>query len=232
MGDFYLKTNQLFNSIMAVKKEWREGEMILTFGLTKITNTQTPLMTDWLATDPLVLDEWEQISFDKLVRKANQVPTWSEEDLKMKYISPLLELGRILDDGDNKPLFTSFFDKKLAAKVEGYALSVKADFVVAKGYLDFMQRPFFHFQEYKPQKNPTGDPMAQLLEAFLIGQTQNNDDKPLYGCEVVGRTWTFVTMQGKTYCQSPAFDSMNPADLAQIIAILRRFRFILETKLL
>ncbi len=217
---------------MAVKKEWREGEMILTFGLTKIINAQTPLMTDWLTTDPLVLNEWEQISFDKLVKKASQVPTWSEEDLKMKYISPLLELGSILDDEHSKPLFTSFFDKKIAAKVEGYPLSVKADFVVAKGYLDFMQRPFFHFQEYKPQKNPTGDPMAQLLEAFLIGQTQNDDGKPLYGCEVVGRTWTFVVMQGKTYCQSAAFDSMNADDLAKIIAVLRRFRFILETRLL
>lgn len=213
---------------MAVKKEWREGEMVLTFGLTKLTNAPTPLMTEWLAADAPELDAWEQVTFDKLVKKASQVPTWSEEDLKMKYISPLLELGRILDN-DN---FTSFFDKKLVAKVQGYPLSVRADFVVAKGYLDFMQRPFFHFQEYKPQKNPTGDPMAQLLEAFLIGQTLNDDGKPLYGCEVIGRAWTFVLMEGKTYCQSDAYDSMNPNDLKQIVAILRKFKFILETRLL
>jgi hypothetical protein len=210
------------------KKEWREGEMILTFGLTKVIGANIPLMDEWLRTDPLRFEDWELVLFNSLVKKASRVPTWSEEDLKMKYISVILGLGNIMED----EIFTCFFDKKLSAKVQGYPLVVKADFVVAKGVLDFMQRPFFHFQEYKPQKNPTGDPMAQLLEAFLIGQTLNDDGKPLYGCEVIGRTWTFVVMQGSTYCQSKAFDSMEEEDLLKIIAILRKFRFILETKLL
>ena len=146
----------------------------------------------------------------------------------MKFISPILELGLIMEN----PNFVSFFDKKLEAKVEGYNLSVKADFVVAKGLLDYMIRPFFHFQEYKPGKNPTGDPMAQLLEAFLIGQTKNDDGKPLYGCEVIGADWRFVTMEKKTYCVSKTYDSTEREELLQIISILRKFREILETKLL
>jgi hypothetical protein len=146
----------------------------------------------------------------------------------MKFISPILALAGLTNDEG----FASFFDKKLAAKVEGYPLVVKADFVVAQGILDFMQRPFFHFQAYKSEKNPTGDPMAQLLEAFLIGQTLNDDGKPLYGCEVVGKNWTFIVMQGKTYCISKTFDSTEKDELLLIIAILRKFRFILETKLL
>lgn len=128
--------------------------------------------------------------------------------------------------------FTSFFDKKLEGKVGSYNLSVRADFVIAKGMLDFMQRPYFHFQEYKPDKNPTGDPMAQLLEAFLIAQSLNKDGKPLYGCEVVGSVWRFVVMEGQNYCVSHNFDSGNKEDLLQIIAILRKFKYILETELL
>lgn len=214
---------------MAKKKEWREGEMILTFGLTKIDipNT-TALMEEWLDVSIPKFDSREQGNFEYLTQKFSKVSTWSEEDLKMKFISPILELGLVMED----PNFVSFFDKKLEAKVEGYNLSVKADFVIAKGLLDYMIRPFFHFQEYKPGKNPTGDPMAQLLEAFLIGQANNDDDKPLYGCEVVGASWRFITMEKHTYCVSKTFDSTDREDLLKIISILRKFREILETKLL
>lgn len=219
---------------MAKKKEWREGEMILTFGLTKIDIPHiTPLMEEWLDVEKPQFDSREEGNFEYLTQKFYKVSTWSEEDLKMKFISPILELGLVMEN----PNFVSFFDKKLEAKVQGYNLSVKADFVVAKGLLDYMIRPFFHFQaggvpQYKPGKNPTGDPMAQLLEAFLIGQTRNDDNKPLYGCEVVGQSWRFITMEKQTYCVSKTFDSTDREDLLTIISILRKFREILETKLL
>lgn len=146
----------------------------------------------------------------------------------MKFISPVLELGKVTEDIN----FVSFFDKKLAATVKGYKLTVRVDFVIAKGLMDYMQKPYFHFQEYKPNKNPTGDSMAQLLEAFLIAQENNADGKPLYGCEVNGADWTFVIMEGQTYCLSKTYDSTEKDDLLQIIAILRKFREILETRLL
>lgn len=214
---------------MAKKKEWREGEMILTFGLTKIDIPDTtPLMQEWLDVENPELNSREEANFEYLIQKVNKVRTWSEEDLKMKFISPLLELGRVMED----PNFVSFFDKKIEADVDNYHLTVKADFVIAQGLLDYMIRPFFHFQEYKPGKNPTGDPMAQLLEAFLIGQAKNDDGKPLYGCEVVGAIWRFITMEKRTYCVSKTYDSTDREDLLKIISILRKFREILETKLL
>jgi hypothetical protein len=74
--------------------------------------------------------------------------------------------------------------------------------------------------------------MAQLLEAFLIAQNENNDKNPLYGCEVNGSTWRFITMEDKAYCVSKAYDSTDKEDLLRIIAILRKFRYILETRLL
>jgi hypothetical protein len=217
---------------MAKKKEWQEGEMIIAFNLTKIDSpASTPVMTEWLdVTDP-EFDIIDAGNFDRLIPKIKNIANWKEEDLKMKFISRVLELGQILE-GER---FVSFFDKSMADEVEGYKLSVKSDFVIGKGKLEYMQKPYFHFQEYKPQKNPTGDPMAQLLEAFLIAIKQNNEegkDIPLYGCEIVGSIWRFVTMEKKTYCVSKNYDCTDISDLKKIIAILRKFRFILETKLL
>ena len=214
---------------MAKKKEWREGEIVLVFNLKKIAGNPTPTMQEWLKTDALQFSDTEQDNFTHTLEKGiKYLSTWIEEDLKMKFISPVLELGKVMEDEK----FASFFDKKLAAQVQGHFLSVKADFVVAKGLMDFMQKPYFHFQEYKPNKNPTGDSMAQILEAFLIAQVLNDDGKPLYGCEVIGGTWTFVTMENDSYCVSKTFDSRHKDDLLQIIAVLRKFRHILETRLL
>jgi hypothetical protein len=216
---------------MAKKKEWQEGEMIVTFNLKKIDTYNTPLMEEWLSVQPPVFDMLEEGNFQKLLTKTNKIVTWKEEDYKMKFISHVLELGQVME-GEK---FVSFFDKSFSAEVEGHKLSVKADFVIAKGVLDYLQRPYFHFQEYKPEKNPTGDPMAQLLEAFLIAQVQNKKDgfdNPLYGCEIVGPSWRFITMEEKSYCVSRLYDCSDGEDLLKIIAILRKFKMILETRLL
>ncbi len=214
---------------MAKKKEWREGEIALAFHLNSVIDPLTPLMKEWITVEKPKFSMVEQANFDTTYASGlKNIKNWSEEDLKMKFISPILMLGKVMEDTN----FVSFFDKKLIAEVQGYQLSVKADFVIAKGLMDFMQKPYFHFQEYKPNKNPTGDSMAQLLEAFLIAQKINDDGKPIYGCEVIGVNWTFVVMENNTYCVSKGFDSRDKEDLLEIIAILRKFRHILETVLL
>jgi hypothetical protein len=132
-----------------------------------------------------------------------------------------------------KKTIVTYFDKVISATVEGIKLTVKSDFMMAKGFLNVFQKPYFHFQEYKPQLNPKGEPMAQLLEAFLIAQVKNKDTKmPLYGVETIGKQWTFVIMEGKDYCVSKSFDCTDRDDLLKIIAILRKFRWILETRLM
>lgn len=74
--------------------------------------------------------------------------------------------------------------------------------------------------------------MGQLLEAFLIAQKKNNNTKPIYDCEVVGSIWKFVVLKDRTYCVSDVYNSTNRDDLLQIVAILRKFKDILETELL
>jgi len=209
-------------------KEWREGELIETFKLNRIITHSTPLMKEWLDVQPPELNIYEQYNFDKnLTRAQTQIAGWNEEDLKMKFISPILELGHLMDDG----LAIGYFDKIISATVGGIKLIVKSDFMLAKGILDVIKTPYFHFQEYKPYKNPSGDSMAQLLEAFLIAQEKNKNGKPIYGVDIMGVNWRFVVMEGKDYCISNIFNSIDSADLLTIIAVLRKFKYILETNL-
>ncbi len=210
-------------------KNWSEGEMIETFELNRIVNAPTPLMKEWLDVEIPVLNVGEQYSFDKALAKIqNNFSGWNEEDLKMKFISPVLELGKMIDDD----IVIGYFDKIISAVVEDIKLTVKSDFMLAKGTLDFFRTPYFHFQEYKPFKNPSGDSMAQLLEAFLIAQEKNQNGKPMYGVDIMGKQWSFVTMEAKSYCISKSFDATDKDDLLSIIAMLRKFKYILETRLI
>ncbi len=168
----------------AIGKNWREGELIETFHLKRIASYQTLLMKEWLNITPPEFNEAERYYFERNLRGVNKIAGWSEEDLKMKFIAPILELGLLLEN-DNT---VTFFDKTISATVEGIKLTVKSDFMIAEGLMDVFRAPYFHFQEYKPNKNPAGDSMAQLLEAFLIAQTKNKLPQPLYGIEIVGKT--------------------------------------------
>ncbi len=211
-------------------KQYKEAELILLFNLKRITSYKTPLMEEWLTVENPVFNVGEQYNFDKKSTEVvEKIAGWSEEDLKMKFIAHILELGN-LEEGNG---IVTFFDKMISATVQGTPLKIKADFIMAKGLLNVLQKPYFHFQEYKPLINPKGEPMAQILEAFLIAQVKNKDTKmPLYGVETIGKQWSFVIMEGSEYCVSPTYDCTKKNDLLQIIAILRKFRWILETRLM
>ncbi|TAE18110.1 MAG: hypothetical protein EAZ95_05070 [Bacteroidetes bacterium] len=208
---------------------WKEGDLIETFHLKPIRKQKTLLMQAWIDSPLPTLDVHEQAIFDSKINRAiEQINGWSEEDLKMKFICYILDLGGLNDEEG----IVTYFDKTISAVVEGVPLTVKTDFMLAKGTLDVFHTPYFHFQEYKPNKNPSGDSMAQLLMAFLIAQVANNNQKPLYGIEVIGKQWTFVLLEGKEYCVSETFTATNRDDLLKIIGILRQFRRILREKLM
>jgi hypothetical protein len=211
------------------EKQYSEAELIIAFGLHRFAgNASSPFLLEWIAAET-ELSISENELFENIYADAfENITGWQEEDLKMKFISYVLLLGHLT----NNKRYHTYFEKTISANVEGLFLKTKTDFMIAKGVLNIPQVPYFHFQEYKPQINPTGEPMAQLLEAFLIAQTQNANKKPLYGCEVIGKQWTFVVMESKNYYVSKAYDCTEREDLLKIIAMLRKFKEILETKLL
>jgi hypothetical protein len=212
------------------KTKYSEAELVQLFSLNKFSSdTQPPLIKEWINAEPAVLDTGEQYIFDDIFNElAQKIPYWSEEDLKMNFISFVLRLGHLMPTKNIR----TFFDKTIQATVQGTLLKTKIDFMVAKGVMDLPQNPYFHFQEYKRQIDPNGNPMAQLLEAMLIAQAINDNQKPIYGCCIIGKFWDFVVLQGSTYCVSQSYDCTQHDDLMQIIAILRKFKYILETRLM
>jgi hypothetical protein len=146
----------------------------------------------------------------------------------MKFISFILRIGYLVDNGR----YNTYFERTVSANVQGVFLKAKTDFMVAKGILDQPETPYFHFQEWKRHKDPNGDPVGQLLEAFLVAQELNANGKPMYGCTITGKYCDFFVLENSTYCISKSYDCTEPDDLLHIIAVLRKFKYILENEIL
>jgi hypothetical protein len=203
---------------------WIEGLIIKTFGLTKILEG-FPLLDAWLTVSGnLPAEETQRLEKWRLKLLKN-VGTWNEETLKMKFIANIIEL--VDYDTDE---FEGTFDAEMKGVVQGQKLSVIADYALAKATLDYMETPYFYFHEYKPRKRAK-DPIAQLLLAMLIAQSQTKRKYPLYGCAVFGENWYFMVLDDKTYSVSAALISTNRDSLQRILLILRKFKHILNTEL-
>lgn len=148
---------------------------------------------------------------------------WNEEELKMHFLAFLFDIAQVKEPNKIK----LFFERPLAAQIQGYELNVVCDAILAtpKG-IGKMKKPYFFLQEFKKQKN-AGDAEGQMLTAMLIAQAKNNDEHPVYGSWVQGRHWVFATLLGNNYCISKYFDATEKEDLVQIIYALKELKQII-----
>ena len=210
-------------------KSYSEGELIKMFNLQRFRgNNASPLLAKWLDTKTELAPYEDELLTKIHANATKNIEGWIEEELKIKFIMPILLLSH-LDDTD---VYSSFFERTIEATVDGHFLKTKTDYMLAKGSFGIHEQPYFHFQEYKPRRNPSGDSMGQLLEAMLIAQHHNKNTKPVYGCEVIGSIWRFVVIKDRIYYISQVYDCTAIDDLMHIIAVLRKFKVILETELL
>ncbi len=211
--------------------KYAEADLIKLFNLKRLVgNEEHPLMIEWTNITIPILDEFEKNSFDKILKKAKKnIEGWNEEELKVKFIATVVDLGYLEEDNER---YKTYYERELFTTINDNYLYLKADFMIAEGILDKPSTPYFYFQEYKKLKDPSGDPVPQLLEGFLIAQDKNKNGKPLYGCTVTGKLWDFFILDDKTYCISKSYVCTDKEDLLEIIAILRKFKEILETRLL
>ncbi len=214
------------------KKEikYSEADLIVGFNLTRLVgNRKHPLMEAWTEVSLPTLTVAEEANFEAIFDDMEKgIEGWNEEELKFNFIAFVMRLGHLTNNGRYK----TFCEREIFATVEDKYLYLKSDFMIAKGVLDKHQTPYFYMQEYKKLKDPSGDPVPQLLEGFLIAMHENNNGKPMYGCTVTGKLWDFFVMEGRTYCISDSYDCRNREHLLKIISILRKYKHILETTLL
>lgn len=146
---------------------------------------------------------------------------WNEVELENKVISPII----VFSDIDNKQ-FTYFLARQLAVNLGDYALSGKVDGMIATGFRS-PKKPYFCMAEYKRATDPDGDPSGQALIAMLTAQHLNDNQKPIYGCYIIGRSWYFMALVGKEYAISNVYVCTDE-EIFDIFRILKGLRWHIE----
>ena len=139
---------------------------------------------------------------------------WNEEELKVYFIIPLLELIRF-EEANSK----SFLSRELSMNTEEGILAGIVDFMIASGRRS-PKTPYFFIHEYKKEYDSSNDPLGQLVIAMIVAQHLNNDHHPLYGAYVMGRYWHFVVLHEQEYA---VHTGLNAADdeLLHIFGVLK-----------
>ena len=197
-------------------------EKVLTTFHVKET-TKCTALDEFLNTGNQSLNMIENAIIDLAIERYNKLHRgWNEEELKMHFISPVLNVA----DSYIENICKTFFERPLEGILNNYKIHVIADCMIAS-YNEGgePQKPFFFLQEFK-QKQLWGktDPQGQMLVAMLLAQEFNADGHYLYGCFVKENNWRFTTLKGLNYCVSQQYDSTKKTDLLQNVFILRKLK--------
>ncbi|MEM7127874.1 MAG: hypothetical protein AAF702_16190 [Chloroflexota bacterium] len=201
--------------------KWTVEEIELEFGLYSERNTDG--LREWLTVDKEI-NEADRSRLQSLSHKLlARVHDWNEEELKIYFISHLLDMVDF-DQGHYRP----FLERDLAVEYEdGKELSGTIDFVVAQGKQS-PRNPYFLIKEYKRQQDSSKDPLGQLLAELMAAQFLNGEQQqPIYGAYIVGRYWYFVLLDGKVYSESLSYDATKE-DIFDIYHILDKVRSLID----
>jgi hypothetical protein len=170
---------------------------------------------NWFNSDITLTDE--DILFLKtlLEQEKNLLRHYNEEDLKIHFISPML--NRINFKSYEKEV-RDFYEEFLIYETNEFILKGITDFLVAKG-LKSPKSPYFFIQEFKKSAGYS-DPEPQLL-AELISAVELNQFNDMKGAFIIGENWVFVILNRLAkhkyhYSLSRTFNSSNINDLQSI----------------
>ncbi len=179
--------------------------------------------------NPLVFNDWFSFAY-KLSRKESTflkelierhiklLNFYLEEDLKMKFLSPILNQVNFMTDD-----FHDWYDGALTGMVNDVEIKGFTDYMVATG-ISQAKKPYFFIQEFKPSV-PDKNPEIQLLAEMLV-TIEKNQTNIMRGGYIIGRNWSFVILEkiGENqfeYFVSSPFDALDFADLKKIYIILQ-----------
>ncbi len=205
---------------MKTFEKWKTEEVERTFGIKFLR--KMPLMNDWLDFAQSLTAEEEKIAEKQRSLLQEFADFWNEEDMKMFFISPILQLVDFYALDKYRAFMEATFEANLTdAQGNPCTLRGRVEMVVATGKQD-PQIPFFFLNEYKAQRKVIADPKGQLLSAMLAAQAKNNGlNLPIYGMYNIGQLCFFVILAGKEYVTSKAFDATDKDELKKIINMLQ-----------
>ncbi|MCI5188615.1 MAG: hypothetical protein D3905_02215 [Candidatus Electrothrix sp. AS4_5] len=200
-------------------REWTLAELDRAFKLTVLDTS--PVLEDWTNGQAEISPFEQQAlrSFQTLLK--THVYDWNETELAYNFIGPLMTLVRF-----STKEFNFFAERPLSAVVDKVEMTGRPDGIIASGFRE-PQQPYFCLQEYKKEKDPEGDPAAQVLAAMLVAQELNQHQLPVYGCYVKGEVWHFLTLEERSYAISQGYLASRQADLNEIFCILKHLKVII-----
>ena len=175
------------------------------------------------------LSENDVVFLESLIEENQlRIPYYSEEELKMKFIGPLLNRVNFNFLG-----VTDWYERMISGEINGVTISGLTDYLVAEGY-DEPELPYYFIQEYKPSRKGS-DPEIQLVAELLIALEQNNWEE-MIGTTIVGKIWDFILIckireNEYDYFKSVGFNAMNIEDLKKLFIALQAVKADIKTKI-
>jgi len=201
-------------------ESWTYEDVEITFQINR--NDQNEILTKWLATPQNISELDKQLIAQKSERLRNNVISWNEDELKLFFIGPFLDLVYFTSSK-----YKTFSQRKITLKTEKVETSGIVDFVIATGKTK-PREPFFFLHEYKQQyPSKKNDPLGQLFVSMVAAQNLNNNSEPVYGVLVEGRFWYFVVLHQNKYGVSQPLDA-GKDDIFQIFAMLCKLKDYIE----
>ncbi len=200
---------------------------IKSYAFSKITAKQLKSLVDInQKINENIFDDWFtfEMEFDDglisflstlIAKNKSLIKSYNEEDLKVKFIIPLLNKVDFLSYENE---FRDFYELTFKYETDRFIFNGTTDFVVSKGLFE-SQKPYFFIQEFKKAQTD-GYPEPQLL-AELISAVELNNETSIRGAYIVGSIWNFVILEklgkGKyQYFVSENYDSSKIGDLKGI----------------
>ena len=159
---------------------------------------------------------------EKLIQKhRNALPSYSEEELKMKFISTIL--NRIDFNFDD---VKDWYERPIKTTINGWTIGGFTDFLVAMGEKE-PEKPYFFIQKFKPSTGSTPD--DQVLAQMLVALELNN--LPLIrGGFITSQFWKFTILKKQSdghfhFYISRSFDSL---EIDQLILIFKHLKTVRE----
>ena len=200
--------------------KWSIEEVEETFHI--VLQKQDEHLQQWMEPYPSPTDDKRSALQTLQEKLLDNVWDWNEEELKVYFIVPLLELIHF-----DHEQYKSFLSRELSMPVQDDTVAGIVDFMVASGRRS-PKCPYFFIHEYKKEHDSSNDPLGQLMIEMVTAQTLNNDNHPVYGAYVMGRYWHFVVLHGDSYA---VHTGLNAADeeLLHIFGVLKNTNDIIQT---
>ncbi|MCI5227533.1 MAG: hypothetical protein D3918_12950 [Candidatus Electrothrix sp. AX2] len=187
-------------------------------------NFSKDVFSAWFSDQPALKEDDIHFLTELLKKEFNFIRIYNEEDLKVKFIAPILNR---IDFRDLTREIRDFYEEKITYKTDQFIFTGTTDFLISKG-LEYSEKPYFFIQEFKRGKE-SSYPEAQLLSELIAG-IELSSCTAMKGAYIVGAIWNFVIVEKLAEHTYRFFVSVNfdSSKLEDLIGIYRNLLFVKE----